>query len=112
MALDMDRHGFGVLDRPQLVHRLADHVHHASQRAAPTGTEIGPPWSMAFMPRTIPSVAFHGNTTHPSFAQVLLPSKITLTGGHGKTIANDFKRLVNRRHGALDKLHIDGRPEI
>src|SRR4029077_6358051 len=53
---------------------------------------------------------FHGNTTHPSFAQVLLHFQNHVDRvGHGEAVADHFERLVNRRHGALDKLHIDGR---
>ena len=64
----------------------------------PTGTEIGPPWSMAFMPRTMPSVASMATQrTRPS-PRCCCTSRMTLIGiGHVEAVADDLQRLVNRR---------------
>ena len=53
----VDRAGLVGVDRALLVDRLADDVQDAAERAAPTGTEIGPPVSITLPPRTRPSVA-------------------------------------------------------
>ena len=39
--------------------------------SVPTGTVIGPPVSIAFMPRTRPSVGFMRDAAHAAFAEVL-----------------------------------------
>jgi len=76
----MDWHPFLVFDRTKLVDRLADYVHHAAQGTAADGTEIGSTRAMAFMPRTIPSVASIAmQRTRPS-PKCCWTSRITLTG--------------------------------
>ena len=105
----MDRHGLAVLDRPQLVHGLADHIHHAPQRAAAHGHRNRSALVDGFHAAHHALGGFHGDTAHPAFAQVLLhfqnhSDRIR----HVETVADHFERLINRRHRALDKLHVHG----
>ena len=64
---------------------------------------------MAFMPRTMPSVASMATQrTRPS-PRCCCTSRMTLIGlGTVKPSLTTLQRLVNRRHGALDKLHVHG----
>ena len=105
----MDGHGLGVLDRPQLIHGLADHVHHAAQRAAAHGHRNRSALVDGFHAAHHAFGGFHGDAAHAAFAQVLLHFENHVDRvGHGEAVADDFERLVNRRHGALDKLHVHG----
>ena len=73
----------------------------------PTGTEIGPPWSMAFMPRTMPSVAAIAmQRTRPS-PRCCCTSRMTLIGcGYVEAVAHDFDSFIDRRQLALSELHV------
>ncbi len=103
----MDRHGLGVLDRAQLIHRLADHVHHAPQRAAAHGHGDRPALVDGFHAAHHALGGFHGDAAHAAFAQVLLHFENHVDRvGHGEAVADDFQRLVNRRHGAFGELHV------
>src|SRR2546421_560136 len=75
----------------------------------PTGTEIGPPWSIAFIPRTIPSVAcIATQRTRPS-PKCCWTSRTTLIGAHLESIADDSQGLIDRRHVGGRKLHVYSR---
>ncbi len=106
----MDGHRFGVLDRTQLIDRRSDHVHHASQRAAAHGHRNRAALVNGFHATHHTLGRFHGNAAHAAFAQVLLHLQNHADWvGHCETVADNFQRLINRRHSALDKLHVDGR---
>ena len=105
----MDRHGLGVLDRAQLIHRLADHVHHAAQRAAADGHGNRSALVDGFHAAHHAFGGFHGDAAHPAFAQVLLHFQNHVDRiRHGEAVAHHFQRLINRRHGAFDELHVHG----
>ena len=77
----------------------------------PTGTEIGPPWSMAFMPRTIPSVGcIATQRTRPS-PKCCCTSRMTSIGlGTLKPSLTTLHGLIDRRKLPFGKLHVDRRP--
>jgi len=67
-------------NRTEIVHGVADDVHHAAERPRPTGTEMVPPWSMAFIRAHMPSVASMATQrTRPS-PRCCCTSRMTLTG--------------------------------
>ena len=71
----------------------------------PTGTEMGPPWSMAFMPRTMPSVGFHGDAAHAAFAKMLLNFEDHFDrDGNGEAVADDSQRLIDGRQVAFGEI--------
>ncbi len=75
----------------------------------PTGTEIGSALVDGLHAAHHALGRFHGDAAHPAFAQVLLHFQNHVDRvGHGETVAHDFERLINRRHRAFDKLHVDG----
>ena len=104
----MDGHARLLADRAQLVHRLADHVDARGPASpCPPGTRMGPPRSMAFMPRTMPSVASMATRAHAALAQVLLHFENDVDGrGHVEAVAGDAQRLVDGRHRRFFKLHV------
>ena len=56
-SLPMDRHVDLRVDRTKLVDRFAEHIEHAAQRLAAHRHMMPLPVSIAFIPRTMPSVA-------------------------------------------------------
>src|SRR4051794_5503619 len=53
---------------------------------------------------------FHGNAAHAAFTEMLLHFQNHADRvGHGEAVDDNFQRLINGRHGSLDKLHVDGR---
>ena len=106
----MDRHGFGVLDWPQLIYRRADHVHHPSESAATYGDGNRPALVDSFHAAHHALSRFHGNATYAPFAEMLLYFQDHIDRiRHGEAVANHLQRLINRRHGAFSKLHIHRR---
>ena len=75
--------------------------------ARPTGTVMGPPRSIAFMPRTMPSVgSMATQRTRPS-PRCCSTSRMTLSGvGNVEAFAGDAQRRVNRRQRRFGELHV------
>ena len=78
---------------------------------SPTGIVIGPPVSMAFMPRTMPSVgSIETVRTRPS-PRCCCTSAITSIGVGRRTFGDDSQRLIDRRQIALLKLDVNYRTD-
>ena len=106
----VDGHGLGVLDRPQLVNGRSNYVHHAAQRAPAYGNGNRSALVDRFHAAHHAFGSFHGDAAHAPFAQVLLHFQNHIDRvRNGEAVADDFQRLVNRRHGALDELHVHRR---
>ena len=75
-----------MLDRTELIDRLADHVHHAAERAVAHGHRD---WSALVDGLHAAHHAvgrFHGNAAHAAFAEVLLHFENHVDrGGHGES---------------------------
>ena len=79
---------------------------------APTGTVMGCPVSMAFMPRTMPSVGSMRDAAHAVLAEVLLDLGDHVDG-HAAALAVvlDADRVVDRRHLAVVELDVHHGPD-
>ena len=107
----MDRPMLLGVDRAEFINRLTKHVEHAPERLSrPTGTVMPAPVSIAFMPRTMPSVATMAmQRTRPS-PRCCCTSTTTSSGfGDGKALADYAQRLEDRRHVRLFELNVNGR---
>ena len=106
----MDRVPFFRSDWAEVVHRLADHVHDASQRAMANGGGNGAGEVNCLHTTHHPVRSLHSDTTHPAFAEMLLHLQDYVNRlGDVKALADHTKGLVNRRHGGRIKLHVHGR---
>ena len=106
----VNRHSFFVFDGAQLIDGLADHVHHASQRASAHGHGNRPALIDGIHAAHHAVGGFHGDATHTAFAQVLLHFEDHVDGrGDGEAVAHNAQRFVNRRQVAFVKLHINCR---
>ena len=107
----MNRHAFFVLDGAELIDGLADHVHHAAERAPAHGDGNRPALIDGVHAAHHAFGGFHRDATYAAFAEVLLHFENHVDGsGHGKAVAHDSHGLINRRQVAFVKLHVDGRP--
>ena len=105
----MNRHFFGCRNRTKRVHRIANHIHDASQgslayRYGDGATKINGLHSAhhAFS-------GFHGNATHPAFTEMLLHFQDYADGLRDfEALAGDPQRLINRRQRGLCKLDVHG----
>ena len=92
---------------PKLIDGLADHVHHAAQRAAAHGHGNRSALVDGLHAAHHAVGGLHGDAAHAAFAQVLLHFENDVDrAGHGEAVADDLQRLVNRRQLALGKLHV------
>ncbi len=107
----VNRHSLLVLDRTKLVDRLADHVHHASQRAAAHGHGDRSALVDGLHAAHHAFGGFHRDTAHAAFAQVLLDLENHVDGaGHGEAVTHHSHRLIDRRQLAFGELHVHRRP--
>ena len=98
----VNRHSLLVLDRAQLVDGLADHVHHASQRAAAHGHGNRSALIDGLHAAHHAVGGFHGDAAHAAFAQVLLHLENHVDGlGTVKPSLTTRTRLINRRQRGL-----------
>src|SRR6266700_5025301 len=97
-------------DGAEVVHGLADYVHHAAQSAAADGNRDRPTLIDGFHPANHALGCFHGNRAHTAFAQMLLDFEDNIDWpGHIEAIAYHTKGLVNGRHGRRGELHVHSR---
>ena len=94
-------------DRTGFVHRIAGHVHQASERAAPTGTEIGAPVSSHLHPAHQALGRIHRDAAHGVFAQMLRHFEHQVAGAVVDRGIADPQRVQNRRQRAVGELDVD-----
>jgi len=107
----MNRHSLLVLDRTKLIDGLANHIHHAPQRAVAHGYGDRAACVDGLHAAHHAFGGFHRNTAHAAFAQVLLDLENHVNGArHGEPVAHHSHRFIDRRQFAFGELHIDRRP--
>src|SRR5579872_2301077 len=106
----VDRHGHLVVDGAELIDRFADHVHDAAERARADGYGNGSALVDGFHTADHALGRFHGNAAGAAFAKVLLHLEDDIDRrGNVEAVAHNAKRLIDRRHVSLVKLHVDYR---
>src|ERR1700689_1414267 len=106
----MDWHGLRVGDGSELVDRLTDHVHDASECATTNGHGNRAALIDSFHTAHHALSCFHSDAADAAFAQVLLHfDDDVYRRGHSKAVAHDAERLIDRRHIGFAKLHVHGR---
>src|SRR5579872_429612 len=106
----VNRHSLLVLDRAQLIDRLADHVHDATKRAPSHRHGDRAALVDRFHAAHHTFSGFHSDAAHAAFAEVLLHFKNDLDGaGDIEAVADDLQGLIDRRQVAFGELHIDRR---
>ena len=105
----MNRHSLVEGNRTEIVHGIADDVHHAAERAAADGNGDGAALVDGFHAAHHAFGGFHGDAAHAAFAEMLLHLKNDADGGrHGEAVTDHFQRLIDGRHGRFGKLHVHG----
>src|SRR5580692_2384184 len=103
----MNWHGLGMDNGTELVDWFADHIHHASERAAAHGHGNRSALVDSFHAAHHALGCFHGDATHAAFAQMLLHLNDDIDWeGNCEAIAHNAKRLINRGHVGFCKLHV------
>ena len=91
----------------EVVHRLADHVHHTPQGAVANWNRNRATLIDGFHAAHHAFGCFHGNRANAALAQMLLDFKHNIDWPrHLEAIADHAKGLVNGRHGRLGELHV------
>ncbi len=105
--LAMDGIALGGVDRPELVHRVADDVEHAAQGLAAHGHGDGAAQVDGLHAAHHALGGLHGDAAHPAFAQLLLDFQDDVDGrGNVEAFAGDAQRRVDGRQRRLGKLHV------
>ena len=105
----MNRHPLITRDWAEVIDRLADYVHHATQRASADGNRDGAAEIDGVHTAHHAIGGLHGDAAHAAFAEVLLDFEDDVNRrGNSEAIAYDAKRLIDGRHFCLDELHVDG----
>ncbi len=104
----MDWQSLGCLHRAKLVHRLADYVHHASQRFFAHGHRDGTAEIRGVHAAHHAVRGLHGHRANTAFAQMLLDFQHHINWiRHLKAFAGHTQRLINRRQVSFRKLHVN-----
>ncbi len=104
----VNRHSLFVLDRAELIDRLADHVHHATQCAAADGNRNRSALIDGLHAAHHAVGGLHGDTAHATFSQVLLHFENDADRtGHGEAVAHNLHGLIDGRQLALGELYVD-----
>jgi hypothetical protein len=102
-------HPLVVGDGAEVVDRFADDVHHATQRSAADWNGNRAALIDGFHAAHHAVGGLHGDATHTAFSQVLLHFEDDIDGHRGvEALADDAERLIDGRHGRLDKLNVNG----
>ncbi len=95
-------------DRTKLIDRLANHVHHAAQRAFAHRNGNRSAQVNGFHAAHHALGRLHGDAAYAAFAQVLLHFQRHVDGVRGfESLAGDQQRLIDRRQLTLGELHVD-----
>ena len=106
----MNRHSLFVLDRAELIDRLADHVHHPTQCAAADRNRNRSTLIDGLHAAHHAVSWLHGDAAHATFSKVLLHFENDADRtGHGEAVAHNLHGFINRGQLALEKLHVDRR---
>ena len=98
------------VDRPHLVHGLADHVHHAAQRLVADGHLDGMAEALRLHAADQAFGGLQRDGAHAAFADVLLHFADDVDGrGDVEALAGDADGGVDQRNLALGKLAVHGR---
>ena len=104
----MNRQGLGVLDRAQLIDRLADNVHDASQRTSTYRHRDWPTLVKRLHTAHHAVRSLHRDTAYASFAQVLLDFQYDIDRRrHLESVADHSQGLIDRWDTGRRKLHVD-----
>src|SRR5437763_5101586 len=99
------------LNWPKLVHRLANHVHDAPKRTRADRNRNWPALVDGFHATHHAVRRLHSDAAHAAFTEMLLHFEDDVDGrGHLKALIAHFQRFIDRRHGRLNELHVDGGP--
>ncbi len=105
----VDGMALGVGDGAKVIHRLADHVHDAAESAVADGNGNRSALVNGLHAANHAVGGRHGDAAHTAFAEMLLHFDDDVDRlGHGEAVADDAKRLVNRRHVRFDELYVHG----
>ncbi len=89
---------FCDVDRPELVHRLADDVEHAAKRGFADGNGDGAAEIDGLHPAHHAFGGLHGDATHATFAELLLDFQDHVERRRDvEAFAGDAQRRVDRR---------------
>ncbi len=103
----MNRHSLFELDRTELIHGFADHIHYAAQSSAAHGNGNRPALVNGFHAAHHAVGGRHGDAAYSPFAEMLLHLENHVDGsGHGEAIAHHPHRLINRRQFAFGELDV------
>ena len=103
----VNRHALFVLHRAKLVHGLADHVHHAAERASAHGHRNRSALVDGLHPAHHAVGGFHGDAAHAAFAQVLLHFENDVDGaGHIEAVAHHAATPDRWEAGGFRELHV------
>ena len=107
----MDGQPVGRLDGAEVVHRLADHIHHSPQRAPAHRHPDGAAEVDGLHAAHHAVGGLHGDAAHAALAEVLLDFKDDVNRHrHVEAFADHVQRLVNGRQGGFAELHVHRRP--
>ena len=109
-SVAMDRILHLRFNRSHVVHRLADHVHHAAQRLVAHRHEDRLARIHRLHAAHHPVGGLHGDAPEAAFAQVLLDLQDDVNRGrHVKALADHVNRVVNLRQILFAELNVHGR---
>src|SRR5207248_1773622 len=111
-SMTVNRIALLVWNLTEIVDRLADNIHHASERAFTDGNAD---WTTGIRGLHAAHHAVsrqHRDGAHATFAQMLLHFGDHIDRvRHFEPVGRDAQRLINRRQILLTKLNVDDRPD-